>query len=196
MHNASFLASILIAAVLGGAAGFITWNWVFTDPKASLPTDPEYIAALPRKPPQPDASVIGTALPQFELKDLDGVTRSPEDYDGKVLVINFWATWCGPCREEMPMLVDLQKKHGDRGLQIIGVALDNLEAVKAFAVSYGVDYPLLLGEPAATRLGMQLGNKIGGIPYTIVVDRNGKVVHQIAGLVEKDSLLPEIERHL
>ena len=55
---------------------------------------------------------------------------------------------------------------------------------------------MLLGEPAATRLGMQLGNKIGGIPYTIVVDRNGKVVHQIAGLVEKDSLLPEIERHL
>ena len=196
MPNASFLASILIAAVLGGAAGFITWNWAFADRQAALPTDPEYIAALPRDAPKPDASVIGTVLPRFELTDIDGVLRSPEDYDGKVLVINFWASWCGPCREEMPILVDLQKKYGDRGLQIIGIALDNLEAVKAFAVSYGVDYPLLLGEPAATRLGMQLGNKIGGIPYTIVVDRNGKVVHQIAGLVEKDSLLPEIERHL
>jgi len=131
---------------------------------------------------QPDATIaapaiasIGSHRPEFSLPDMDGVTRKLSEWDGKVLVINFWATWCPPCRKETPAFVELQGKYGAQGLQFIGVAIDEKDNVVDFADTYGVNYPMLLGDLDAINTSKQYGNRFGTLPYTVIVDRSGKI---------------------
>lgn len=122
---------------------------------------------------------VGDALPAFTLNDIDGKARNNSEWDGKVLVINFWATWCPPCVHEIPMLIQTQKDQSDAGLQIIGVALDKPADVKAFADDFKINYPTLVGSKDAIALTQKLGNQYTTLPYTIFVDRKGiaRVLH-------------------
>ena len=115
--------------------------------------------------------------PGFELPDLDGNTRMVSEWDGEVIVINFWATWCSPCLKEIPEFVALQNDLGDAGLQFIGIALEaEAGPVRDYTDRLKVNYPILIGEDVVMQLGRAYGNKIGALPYTAVIDRNGAVV--------------------
>jgi thiol-disulfide isomerase/thioredoxin len=129
------------------------------------------------------ATVLGqeTTAPQLTLRDLDRRTVRLSDYRGKVVLINFWATWCPPCRAEMPDLVRLQREHGKEGLQIIGITYppERKARVKRFARSVKVNYPIILG----TRGIKARFSSDETLPLTVVIDRDGKVSEIISGIL-------------
>jgi cytochrome c biogenesis protein CcmG, thiol:disulfide interchange protein DsbE len=131
-----------------------------------------------------------TAAPVFALKDLKGKTVRLEDYKGKIVLINFWATWCAPCQSEMPELVKLQKKYRAKGLQILGVTYEpeKLRAVNRVALKFKINYPLLFG---SEELSKQY--KIEEVlPVTILVDREGKIQSQILGIIDTKDIEQKI----
>jgi thiol-disulfide isomerase/thioredoxin len=115
--------------------------------------------------------------PEFALKDINDKLRNIKEWDGKVLMINFWATWCPPCRREIPAFIELHEAYKDKGFEIIGVAIDTKQNVIDFTDPMGVNYPLLLGEEEGVKLTQDYGNRLGVLPYTVFVDRNGRIVN-------------------
>jgi len=108
--------------------------------------------------------------------DLEGQPRALETWAGKLVVINFWATWCPPCLKEIPAFVELQARYGEAGLQFVGIALDEQSAVRPFVAERGITYPILLGDQDVAQFMAELGNDIGGLPYTVVLSRSGEVL--------------------
>lgn len=133
------------------------------------------------------------ALPGFSYPDLDGRQRSHLEFADKVLVLNFWASWCPPCRKETPVFIALQETFADN-VQFVGIAIDDQEPVREFAEAYGVNYPMLLGDVEAVTLSRQLGNRHEGLPFTVVVGTNGKVVMRHAGGLERSALEPVLQK--
>lgn len=114
--------------------------------------------------------------PEFSLADVQGKTHSIREWDGKIILLNFWATWCPPCQREMPAFVKLQDKYGKLGFQIIGVAIDQKQAVLDFADSIGVNYPMLIGELDAVDVAKRYGNERGQLPYSVIIDQSKRVI--------------------
>ena len=140
------------------------------------------------------ANLQGQPAPDFSLASLDGKTLKLSDFHGKAVLLNFWATWCEPCKIEMPWFVDLQKKYGPQGLQILGVAMDDASSkdIAAFAKKMGVNYPIVIGKEA-------VGDQYGGLPYlpsTFYIDRDGKVVQRVFGLVSRSEIESDIQKAL
>lgn len=163
---------VLIAlALLAGSAGYVTQHWLQRDggrdDEASV--DAAEFATAPR-----------TAEPErpldWSFSSPDGEQQALADWAGKLVVINFWATWCPPCLREIPAFVELQQELGDAGVQFIGIALDQAEPVKNFVADKGVNYPVLIGDQDVARFMVFLGNEIGALPYTVVLDRAGEVI--------------------
>ena len=119
--------------------------------------------------------------PNFSLHDLDGNKHQFSEWDGKVRVLNFWATWCPPCRKETPMFVEMQDQFSDRGLQFVGIAIDEKQKVQDFMDTFGVNYPMLIGTDDAIEVAKQYGNRFGALPWTVVVNREGTIVHAQGG---------------
>ena len=109
------------------------------------------------------------------LPDLQGNNQPISQWRGKVLVVNFWATWCEPCRKEIPEFIKLQEQFRNQGLLFVGVALDKKEKVVAYSKEAGINYPVLVGEWDAIELSKAAGNRQGGLPFTVVIDRSGKI---------------------
>jgi thiol-disulfide isomerase/thioredoxin len=120
--------------------------------------------------------------------DVKGETRRVGDWRGRVLVVNYWATWCAPCREEIPVFVQMQERYRGRGLQFIGIAIDQPDKVAEFAREFRINYPLLLGGVETIELVRQVGNQAGVLPYTLVIDRTGKLVTRERGGLKEDRL--------
>lgn len=132
-------------------------------------------------------------LPEFSFPDLNGSPQISSQWHGKIIVLNFWATWCPACLKEMPEFMALQKKYAEK-VQFVGIALDDLEAVKTFQQKNAVNYPLLIsGDFAGFALAKKLGNLISAIPYTVVVDTNGQVVYRHSGELSASKLQGVIE---
>ena len=127
----------------------------------------------------------GVAMQVAKLTDLDGKTRRILEWRCKVVVCNFWATWCAPCREEIPMLVALSKEMAPKGVEIVGIALDSTAKVQQFALDYKVTYPLLIAGPNGIDLMRASGNQVGGLPYTAFLDRRGRIVHRKLGALKE-----------
>ena len=128
------------------------------------------------------------ALFAQSFNDADGRLQPMNQWQGRLLVVNFWATWCAPCIEEMPDLQRIQAEYAQRGVAIVGVAIDNATAVKRFRDEQNVGLPLLVAGTAGTELGRQLGNPSGALPYTVLVDRSGSVVRAKLGRLQATQL--------
>ncbi len=125
----------------------------------------------------------------FTLPDLQGKIHSESEWLGKkVVILNFWATWCPPCIREIPEFIKLQEKYGKRGLQFIGIAIDNQKAVQRFVDEMGMNYPILLGDQEAINLSIRLGNKMAGLPFTVIIDRNGQIVSRKIGQISEQQV--------
>lgn len=128
------------------------------------------------------------ALWQAAYPDPQGQTQALAQWRGKLLVVNFWASWCAPCREEMPDFDALHQQYQTSGIEFVGIAIDTPTNVHAFLQRHPVDYPILIGEGSAHVLARQLGNPSGALPYTIVLDRNGQVRLRHLGRLPRASL--------
>ena len=119
--------------------------------------------------------IVGQILPEFEAADLNDNLRSIREWEGQVLLINFWATWCAPCRREMPDLMALHDELAGQAT-VIGIALDFPEEVRGYVEELGIDYPILIADDlAGTRIVRKLGNSNGLLPYSVFVDREGVI---------------------
>lgn len=129
--------------------------------------------------------------PSWQLRDVDGKMIRSADFNGKVVILDFWATWCGPCRMELPGFIELQRLYEKQGLAVIGVSVDEINPVevKKFAQQLGVNYPIVLSDTKAT----QAFGGIEAIPTTFVIDREGRIVKQHLGFTEKEELEKEIK---
>ncbi|HEY5931043.1 MAG TPA: TlpA disulfide reductase family protein [Burkholderiales bacterium] len=127
------------------------------------------------------------------IPDLQGRPRSLGEWRGSVLVVNFWATWCPPCLKEIPEFVRMQDKLGHRGLQFVGIAADQPEKVREFAAKYKINYPVLLAEMDIIEIASRAGNKAGGLPFTVIVDRRGKWVRSESGALDEQKLSKLLE---
>jgi thiol-disulfide isomerase/thioredoxin len=134
----------------------------------------------------------GTAAPErtvaFTLPDLEGEPRSIDEWRGKVRLVNFWATWCAPCRREIPLLKQAQAEHGADNLQVIGVAVDNAEDVIAYAENADFNYPILVGQDDAMAAAEASGVAFIGLPFTLVVAPGGELIKAHIGEIVAEQI--------
>ena len=156
-------------AILFAAAGIFFYKWHSAD-----------------APPSPE--VAGRMVLGASLLGLDNRPQPFEQWRGKVLVVNFWATWCAPCREEIPGFIQFQEQYRARGVQIVGVAIDQKERVAPYAKDMGMNYPVVLGGLETLEFARLLGNQRSVLPYTLAVDRGGKVIFSQVGVLKPEKL--------
>ena len=169
----------ITAMAIAGISGFALQRYLATD-SVSVP--------------QSTSAVVGMARPEFAMHDIDGKLRNIKEWDGQVVLLNFWATWCPPCLKEIPDFIEVQHALADQGFQIIGVAVDNEDDVREFATDMAMNYPVMAGEAEAIELSQKYGNSIGGLPFSAFIDRNGKISHTITGELSKDRLVAILEQ--
>jgi len=161
--------NILIAAVALAAAGA---GYLVSHLQQVLPSNP----------------ASARELLSLTLPDASGAAQSMQQWQGKVLVVNFWATWCPPCREEMPGFSRLQSKFSGNGVQFVGIGIDSADKIRQFSHDLPVSYPLLVGGTALMGLTDQLGDSEGGLPFTVILDRDGKLLQTRLGAWQESDL--------
>jgi thiol-disulfide isomerase/thioredoxin len=155
---------IVVVAVIGAALGLLVGQRF--DRPAEIPVPPGVRVLKP-----------GDARPDLSFPDMSGKTRRLSEWSGKVVLLNFWATWCGPCREEMPLL---DRTRGANGLEVVGVAVDDPDAVKDYLEKYPVAYPILLGDDEANP-ELIFGDRRSVLPYSVLIGKDGKLLAQREG---------------
>lgn len=155
MKRIHYLAIFIVVAVLAAAGGFLVQQSVDT-PKAG--------------------SVIGMQRPGFSLPDTEGKMRNIDEWKGKVILLNFWASWCPPCRKELPDFVRLYDKYKDRGFMVVGVGIDKRQDLVDFMDQMGVEYPVMVAQTEGIDLSQRYGDHLGALPYSVIIDRDGKIV--------------------
>ncbi len=173
-HNARKWLSVSVIVTL--VIGYLVV--MFNSHVATQPTEPSAAGRLPGE----------TVAPSFTLTDIHGRTVSLSDFRGKVVILDFWATWCPPCKKEIPDFIDLQREYGARGVQIVGVGLDEPENIREFARSHGINYPVLLGNDEVS----SLYGGISGIPTTFIIDKQGNIAVRFEGFTQRAAFEREI----
>lgn len=169
---------VLIAGVaaIAAIAGFVVANFAQREP------------AKQSDNPAKNSRQATSQLLAMTLPDAQGSPQSLSQWQGKVLVVNFWATWCMPCREEMPGFSRLQTQYAAKGVQFVGIAFDSADKVKEFANLTPVSYPLLIGGSSLLPLTADLGDAAGGLPFTVVIGRDGSLLQSRLGLWKEAAL--------
>lgn len=139
-------------------------------------------------PPLPAAPQAAEFAPEFVLPDLQGTPRSSAEWRDTIRIVNFWATWCPPCIREIPLLVDIQREYGGRGVQVLGIAMDETEAVLDFAAQLEFNYPVLIGQEDAVDLGHEFLEGFIGLPFTAFTDRDGRIVRVHSGELHREQI--------
>lgn len=156
-------------AVVAAAAGFAIYRYGIA-PQVAPETAPVTMATS--EPP----ATIPTDLPDFTLEDRDGNPRSIRSWSGKSMIVNFWATWCAPCRREIPLLREINQAHAAEGFQVVGIAVDFRDDVLKYATDIGIDYPILIGEQDGLDAVNSFGMGSIGFPFTVFTDNQGRIV--------------------
>ena len=144
---------------------------------------------------KPEEQVLAVdELPDFLFPDVSGNNQSIKQWPDRVLVINFWATWCPPCIDELPDFNQLQAQYLNSGVQFVGVALDEVKDVQKAVASFKITYPQFVAGDEGINLSKRLGNQTGAVPFTIIVDAQGRVVQRHAGLYEHSQLAVDIDK--
>ena len=169
--NRAVLAALVLGAGLAGAAAY--WFFAVRDTATAVPAA---IAPAPVATAARPARRLAETVPAGQLLDRQGQLRSLQDWQGKSLVVNFWATWCAPCRREIPLLQQIARERADDGVEVVGIAVDFRDKVLAYADEMQIDYPLLIGEQDALDAAAAFGVDVIGFPFTIFTDNRGRVV--------------------
>lgn len=180
---------VTITAALLFFAGLLGMRYYITQQQDSAPSSAQLAPAAPREDADVDdggntlaSAPASPALPDLSFPDLAGNEHRLDEWKGKILVVNFWATWCPPCRKEIPAFNRVQLKYKDRGVQFIGIALDDIEAIQQFLKIIPIDYPVLVGgDDVGARAAHALGNEEGVLPYTVFITADGKIHTQVSG---------------
>ena len=168
-------------AGIAAAAGLSAGAWLSRPATPPLPSMSTPSAPLESTTPV-QAIRVGELMPSFTLPDLDGMpVKFPDQFKGKPLLINVWASWCAPCIEEMPELARFAARHADTGPQVVGLALDTPEAVLDFLGNVPVYYPIVIETPGPNDASVKLGNSQGLLPYSVLIDAQGRVLKQKLG---------------
>ncbi len=172
------LLAIVIAAVVLAAGLFVKFN--------------EQQLTEAETPPVADATAVdvdtGPINVSFKLADLGGVERDFSEWDGQHRILNFWATWCAPCRREIPLLKAFQDQHGADGFQVIGIAVEFPEPVIAYSKAAEFNYPILVGEQEAMAVAETSGISFVGLPFTMIVARDGELISAHMGEIHQEYL--------
>jgi peroxiredoxin len=180
MNAGRLILVLLLAAGISIGAAVLGQYWVAS-------------RATPEAGPEGGPAQLET-LPRFRLPDLEGREVASADWAGKVLVLNYWATWCPPCLNQMPLLASVQDARGDQGVQVVGIAIDRASDVKEFLAKHPVSYPVLIGNPEAVALARQIGNLTQGLPFTAIFDREGRRVFSRTGAWMSEDLQVQLDR--
>ncbi|MBT8077907.1 MAG: TlpA family protein disulfide reductase [Gammaproteobacteria bacterium] len=184
MNNKMVVAVVIVIAAL---AGYLTYQYQLADDTVDEPTATE------------PAEVDNTArVVDFSLNDMDGNVRHLSDWNGQPRLVNFWATWCAPCRREIPLLKKLQGEQDDNGVQVIGIAVDFIEDVTDYAKEAEFNYPILVGQEDAMAAAESTGVEFIGLPFTLVITRDGQLLKtHIGEIVEEHvELIVEVLQRL
>lgn len=144
---------------------------------------------------KPLKPLMGEVRPNFSLADSNGVMREVSEWDGNVLILNFWASWCTPCLKEIPEFIQLQEKYGEQGLQFVGIALHEADEIKPYMTKLAMNYPSLVGIEKVKKVAKSFGNRFIVLPYTVVIDRDSKIVFIRSGPIkyeETEALIKSI----
>jgi len=154
----------IVAIVIAGGSGYALQDYLH-QPQIKNQTNP----------------VLGQQRPEFAAMDLNSNMRNIKEWDGKLILLNFWASWCPPCKKEIPDFIELQKEYGDQDFQIIGIAIDDEDAVREYVKKAGINYPSLVVQEEGITLAKRFGNDIGALPYSVIINRNGEISYTIKG---------------
>lgn len=181
----------VMVAVLALAAGYYFSTMNFVQEHEEKP--PAIMAAPEVSSASHSINLLGERRPDFKVGSQNGEWVTPDDFPGKVLLLNFWATWCAPCREEMPMLVDLQSQYESAGLQVVGIALDDVQKVREFVQAFDITYPILVGSTDVMAVNQLYGNQSGALPYSVLIDRDGIIRWQFTGALQQGELVDVLQ---
>jgi thiol-disulfide isomerase/thioredoxin len=173
-----YFLTIAAVALVAGGAGFIIYHQSDDSPAASIPLVSEAQVATPA----PAASKeMATTLPEFSLENREGKKQSIRSWPGKSMIVNFWATWCGPCRKEIPLLKEIAKNEAQAGFQVVGIAVDFRDDVLKYADEIKIDYPILIGEQEGFAAADAFGVHSLGLPFTAFTDNQHRIVLMLMG---------------
>lgn len=164
--------------------------WVGHDDAVAVPSLGKSVEA------SPEIAISPGAVYSAKFTDLEGNERVLGQWERKLLIVNFWATWCGPCKKEIPILVKIQEKFGDRGVQLVGIAADSHINVANFGKNIGINYPLLPDEVGAVTFSKRLGNRLGLLPHTVIFRPGGTIVYNKLGAISELELDSIIEKNI
>lgn len=186
---------IVLIAVAAGTLGVLAGQlvggggWLMRTELGQRVLQDQMAREAPKPPVDLAVASRGAAMPPLQLQALDGKPMQlPQAFAGRPILINLWASWCGPCIKEMPELNRYAQSQGATGTQVVGIALDNAEDVAAFLQRVPVGYPILLDQPGPRDAGIQLGNPKGVLPYTVLIGADGKLLKQRIGPFEAGEL--------
>ncbi len=177
MQKIILILAAAVIALIGGVVAYQFQAKVDTQPQSSVP------APAPVAPTD-----AGPVYPSFKLADIDGVERDFSEWAGKHRLLNFWATWCAPCRREIPLLKAFQDEHGDDGYVVIGIAVDFPEEVATYAEAAEFNYPILIGQEDAMAVAETSGIEFIGMPFTMIVTADGELLDTHTGEILAEDL--------
>jgi len=170
MKRIHLVLLFILVAVIAAAAGMLTQQSV-------------------HKPKQTNQlGVVNSTRPDFSLADTEGNMRHIKEWDGKVVLLNFWASWCPPCRKELPDFVRLYDKYKDKGFVVVGVGIDKRQDLVDFMDQMGVEYPVMVAQTQGVALAQTYGDRLGALPYSVIIDRDGKIIETHINLLTYDQV--------
>jgi thiol-disulfide isomerase/thioredoxin len=176
-RNLLLLGVIGLVSMLAGA---LLFNLLQSDKSANASLDPE----------------IPLELHSIPLFDLDGQQSRIADWEANILIVNFWAPWCAPCRREVPTLIEFHRDYAQRGVRVLGVAYDSEPQVRRFASEYQINYPLFLAGNRSPMYNAAFGNRSGSLPFTALLDQDHRILYQHNGELTADELREQLEAFL